>query len=161
MVIISVKISDDEGTEIEEKNMYVSLEIDNYDSNMRKIYYEYSGFFKCMLDKLNMTIYYNKTTYDIHSFNMLKCSKFNRKTKSIYKKIQLNEYCLTQIDRAEKDKNKKFNSDKCTICLELYEEMTFLLPCLHKFHTDCIINSLNKNNKCPVCRLSFNECVKY
>jgi len=43
----------------------------------------------------------------------------------------------------------------CPICLEeldINEKPKFKLSCNHEFHTECIIQSLRKNNECPYCR---------
>jgi hypothetical protein len=43
----------------------------------------------------------------------------------------------------------------CPICLEKLQMDTlqkFKLPCGHEYHTECIIQSLRKNNECPYCR---------
>jgi hypothetical protein len=43
----------------------------------------------------------------------------------------------------------------CPICLEelnLNEKPKYKLSCNHEFHTECIIQSLRKNNECPYCR---------
>ena len=43
----------------------------------------------------------------------------------------------------------------CPICLEELEtdsKQKFKLTCGHEYHTECIIQSLRKNNECPYCR---------
>ena len=42
----------------------------------------------------------------------------------------------------------------CSICLESdLSNCHILSPCNHKFHTECIIESLRRNGpKCPMCR---------
>jgi hypothetical protein len=57
-------------------------------------------------------------------------------------------------------KKKIGEQEKCSICLEFFEEGDPLktLPCFHKFHGECIKRWLDADNKkCPVC----NEEVKY
>jgi hypothetical protein len=47
------------------------------------------------------------------------------------------------------------NDDKCPICLEyleIHDKQKFKLTCGHEYHTECIIQSLRKNNECPYCR---------
>jgi hypothetical protein len=43
----------------------------------------------------------------------------------------------------------------CPICLEeldTHHKPKFKLNCGHEYHTECIIQSLRKNNECPYCR---------
>lgn len=42
----------------------------------------------------------------------------------------------------------------CTICMSQYElkEEYMILPCLHRFHTDCIKEWFNRRNTCPNCK---------
>jgi len=43
----------------------------------------------------------------------------------------------------------------CPICLENLEMINipkFKLTCGHEYHTECIVQSLRKNNECPYCR---------
>lgn len=52
------------------------------------------------------------------------------------------------------EKIAKSNSGKCDICLKEYEidEITKVMPCKHKFHSECIDAWLSKTNSCPLCR---------
>jgi len=46
-------------------------------------------------------------------------------------------------------------TDTCSICLDTFSEdvQECKLSCEHRFHTNCIVNSLQKSsNKCPLCR---------
>jgi len=55
-----------------------------------------------------------------------------------------------------KVKKKKFFGN-CEICNnEIFRGKYCLQPCNHVFHTKCIINSLRKNPRCPVCK-TFDE----
>ncbi|CAF2119263.1 unnamed protein product [Rotaria magnacalcarata] len=42
----------------------------------------------------------------------------------------------------------------CSICMDNYEQNQTLrrLPCLHRYHKDCIDNWLKTSNLCPICR---------
>lgn len=44
--------------------------------------------------------------------------------------------------------------EKCSICREEMDGTMpdYLLRCNHRFHTECIIDSLRRNPECPVCR---------
>ena len=45
-------------------------------------------------------------------------------------------------------------SELCSICRENMDETRqhYMLVCNHRFHTECIIDSLRTNNECPICR---------
>lgn len=58
----------------------------------------------------------------------------------------------------------KKSSQKCTVCLEKYEEgnsahvsgeIIKQLPCSHILHRVCAKNWFKVNKKCPVCRLDI------
>jgi hypothetical protein len=44
--------------------------------------------------------------------------------------------------------------EKCSICRSLMDgtSQDFKLGCSHRFHTECIIDSLRHNRECPICR---------
>jgi len=58
------------------------------------------------------------------------------------------------------DNNHCFNdrcfNDQCSICLEDFAEtagsVSHTLPCGHRFHVQCIVQSFRKSNECPNCR---------
>ena len=45
-------------------------------------------------------------------------------------------------------------NEVCSICREVMDDnkQNYLLQCNHRFHTECIIDSLRANNQCPICR---------
>ena len=49
---------------------------------------------------------------------------------------------------------KSSNQDQCAICLDRFKasEMVSLLPCAHRFHSDCVLPWLQSNAQCPCCR---------
>ena len=58
------------------------------------------------------------------------------------------------------DVNKLDNDKKnCLICLEDYQngDKTTTLPCIHLFHTYCILNWLKTKNNCPICKYKLME----
>ncbi|CAF3347192.1 unnamed protein product [Rotaria socialis] len=72
-----------------------------------------------------------------------------------------NKIALTndQINRLPTERfcplpNANPEENKCSICMDNYEKNQTLrrLPCLHRYHKDCIDNWLKKSNLCPICR---------
>lgn len=45
-------------------------------------------------------------------------------------------------------------AELCSICRENMDDnkQHYMLRCQHRFHTECIIDSLRTNNECPICR---------
>jgi hypothetical protein len=45
-------------------------------------------------------------------------------------------------------------NELCSICREVMDDKKqhYILKCNHRFHTECIIDSLRANNECPICR---------
>ena len=56
-------------------------------------------------------------------------------------------------------KNVDSESKKCTICLDHYEDGNEVkyLWCLHRFHTNCVDQWLDKHSNCPVCKKDYTE----
>lgn len=51
---------------------------------------------------------------------------------------------------------------KCSICLENKPLKPFLktkLPCNHIFHSECLFQNLEYDNRCPLCRDKFDDTV--
>jgi hypothetical protein len=75
----------------------------------------------------------------------------SNKTLKSLKRFKMNEkYC-------KKNEKGKLEYPNCCICLSDInkEEETVLLPCGHLFHWPCVLEWLNKNNTCPVCRFEL------
>jgi len=55
------------------------------------------------------------------------------------------------------------DDEKCSICREEMDgsEPDYMLRCNHRFHTECIVNSLRKNPECPVCRDRGTDNIDY
>ncbi|PWA40836.1 zinc finger, RING/FYVE/PHD-type [Artemisia annua] len=49
---------------------------------------------------------------------------------------------------------KSSKQDECAICLDHYKarEKITVLPCAHRFHSDCLLPWLESNAHCPCCR---------
>ena len=62
--------------------------------------------------------------------------------------------CLPSIVINEKNEGENNN---CVICIGDFEpgESITTLPCLHRFHTDCIKSWLQSRNHCPVCKFEI------
>lgn len=51
---------------------------------------------------------------------------------------------------------------ECSICLDNNGHCEYMLPCKHKFHSQCIRKWLENNNTCPVCRSPIlNQFIGY
>nr|GME08548.1 E3 ubiquitin-protein ligase SDIR1-like [Ipomoea batatas] len=54
------------------------------------------------------------------------------------------------------DKNHLLDDDeRCTVCLEELgreDEEVLCMPCLHRFHGECILKWLDNSHYCPICR---------
>lgn len=50
-------------------------------------------------------------------------------------------------------------SEECCVCLSRFREgeETNILPCLHKFHKECIEKWFSVWKNCPMCRFSMDE----
>ena len=50
-------------------------------------------------------------------------------------------------------------SESCPVCLEAFTkgERLFLLPCLHKYHKECIMPWLTQTGQCSVCRFNVGD----
>lgn len=80
--------------------------------------------------------------------NVLPTSKFTEKTQSA---SSLSD-CGTASDETV---------NECRICLSQFESNDTLrtLPCLHRFHRDCIDNWIQRNAVCPVCRVKLRDQI--
>ena len=63
----------------------------------------------------------------------------------------INDLPENVIDDVTKLDNEKKN---CLICLEDFKngDKTTILPCIHFFHTNCILHWLKSQNSCPICK---------
>jgi hypothetical protein len=73
------------------------------------------------------------------------------------------EDVISVLNDEDKNKLKKYTlenklEDKCSICIDSMEEKQEVveLPCLHTYHSDCIMVYLsNYNYKCPYCKMEL------
>ncbi|XP_073037674.1 uncharacterized protein [Primulina eburnea] len=58
-----------------------------------------------------------------------------------------------------KKKWKSSEEEECAVCLEQVKgeegESIMHLPCVHKFHTECLVPWLETNANCPCCRMEI------
>ena len=49
----------------------------------------------------------------------------------------------------------------CAVCLDPFEggQQLRMLPCLHRFHKECIDSWLFRNPLCPLCKADIRNCV--
>ncbi|XP_075509863.1 E3 ubiquitin-protein ligase SIRP1-like isoform X4 [Primulina tabacum] len=53
---------------------------------------------------------------------------------------------------------KSSEEEECAVCLEQVKwegESIMHLPCVHKFHTECLVPWLETNANCPCCRMAI------
>ena len=104
-------------------------------------------------DFINDNGYYNDNTLN-HNEDILTMAN-----------VLINNYYNNPVDKTIidklniyeiKDKN-KMDTLKCAICLEDYQDgdRYISLPCLHNFHSKCILKWMNVGNKCPKCNFEL------
>ncbi len=75
---------------------------------------------------------------------------------STYKTKTLNPIRKTNSQKGKTTikKSEKVQHDSCTICIADYKngEKLKTLPCMHRFHSDCINEWLGRKSECPLCK---------
>ncbi len=74
----------------------------------------------------------------------------SKKTIERLKSFKMSEkYCKNNLGKLE--------YPSCSVCISdiSNREETILLPCGHMYHSKCILEWLNQNNTCPVCRFEL------
>lgn len=68
----------------------------------------------------------------------------------------LKRFKMSEKYTKNNEKNQK-EKPNCCICITDINlgELTVMLPCGHLFHDPCVVNWLEKNNTCPVCRFEL------
>jgi E3 ubiquitin-protein ligase RNF115/126 len=88
--------------------------------------------------------------------NHINANRENKRPPTSKKIIErLKKFNMT--DKYCKNNNGKLEFPNCAICISdiVKNEETILLPCGHMYHSKCIVEWLNQNNKCPVCRFEL------
>ena len=75
--------------------------------------------------------------------------KYNEIKDGLPEPFYLDEFKLTKL--------KESNNDKCSICLETLKNKSqcLYLPCIHLFHSFCIMHWLLKHERCPECNINY------
>ena len=78
----------------------------------------------------------------------------NDKVNKKYDKIKNDLPVPFFLDEIKLTKLKNSKHEKCSICLENFEigKQCLYLPCMHLFHSICIMHWLLDNNNCPECK---------
>lgn len=84
----------------------------------------------------------NEDRFSYNSFN------YHPVDKTIIKAFFTNEI---------KDISNEFAKEPCRICLETFKkgDKWIALPCIHHFHSKCIIKWMNEKNTCPICNFKI------
>lgn len=96
----------------------------------------------------NIRLPYNQMPFPIENlFNQLMAIP---KTNPVPKEV-IDDLPQTVVNDASKLSSEKKN---CVICLTDFEngDKTIVLPCIHLFHYDCIVQWFGSHNSCPVCK---------
>ena len=74
-------------------------------------------------------------------------NKYNEIKDFLPEPFYLDEFKLTKL--------KNSNKDRCSICLENFKDKVqcLYLPCMHLFHSICIMHWLLEHEKCPECKI--------
>ena len=66
---------------------------------------------------------------------------------------------LDKLTKTIIDENFKLDQDRCVICLDDYKngDEIIKIPCLHVFHSKCILEWFNNKNFCPICKFELKE----
>ena len=98
--------------------------------------------------RYNIRLPYNQMPFPIENlFNQLMAIP---KTNPVPKEV-IDDLPQTVVNDASKLSSEKKN---CVICLTDFEngDKTIVLPCIHLFHYDCIVQWFGSHNSCPVCK---------
>jgi hypothetical protein len=110
-------------------------------------------------DVINEDNYYTTYDYDpYHEFNIDNIYELSSSYEDI--KIVLTNEQFEKLETINYDDIKENDSKECLICIEQLElnDNIIKLPCLHKFHNNCIKSWVCvESHKCPVCRVEIDK----
>jgi len=101
-------------------------------------------------------VLYNYLTHVPESQREKKIKEFLDKNKNKPIKNIFNESCIICLDNFKEEEQNNNDNKENKETQKKDDEKTTVLECGHKFHDNCIINWLKKNNKCPICRINLN-----
>lgn len=147
-------------------NELINLESkSDYINTVVPFYNQYKGsIFTCHNEPLDLVINHYSCTFTISKFNNMNYNYFLKKIGTVYYNIKLVQDFLKsekiQIIREKKENKTTFNTNTCPICFDIFDNNTYILFCLHKFHIKCIKKSIEQynskyNKNCPICRKSI------
>ena len=86
----------------------------------------------------------------------------NDKINDKYSKIKNDLPVPFILDESKLTKLKNSKHENCSICLDDFEvgKQCLYLPCMHLFHSKCIVHWLLNNNECPVCKTSYKSEIQ-
>ena len=93
-------------------------------------------------------------------YSVLKCFKRNKNAVVPVSNEKSIESTIKKISNNWVENNEiEYNNKECIICLENINQNDLTLPCMHRFHKECVKKWHNesKNLWCPVCKYPFKE----
>ncbi len=154
MITLSLNLLNDNGTLC--RSLEKELSEPRFLSQVSDLHSEYkSRFYLCGVDIMTLVVSHDNTVFHIEKFNKKWHFTIISEAQCIFRRCQWyadKKYLCNQLERALLETETEYNSDECTICLDLYGEKIYILSCLHKFHPDCIVEAIGRKSECPVCR---------
>ena len=76
-------------------------------------------------------------------------AQFNRIPTNLYAKKRQQQQQLGGGGAKDDDED-----EECAICKDVFQngDETILLPCVHRFHRDCLRNWFSQKTNCPICK---------
>lgn len=154
MITLSLILLNDSGSNC--RSLEKELSEPKFLSHVSDLHSEYkSRFYLCSADIITLVVSHDNTVFHIEKFNKKWHFTIIYEAQCIFRRCLWHadkKYLCNQLERALLEKETEYNSNECTICIELYGEKIYILSCLHKFHPDCINESISRKSICPVCR---------
>eukprot|EP00429_Kryptoperidinium_foliaceum_P008722 CAMPEP_0176025436 /NCGR_PEP_ID=MMETSP0120_2-20121206/12443_1 /TAXON_ID=160619 /ORGANISM="Kryptoperidinium foliaceum, Strain CCMP 1326" /LENGTH=191 /DNA_ID=CAMNT_0017358619 /DNA_START=53 /DNA_END=628 /DNA_ORIENTATION=- len=72
------------------------------------------------------------------------------------------QHLLGELPREKFERERHLDLAECELCLEEYKEEDELLrlPCMHLFHSKCVVPWLQKSYSCPVCNTDASQALQ-